>query len=283
MTYKIGFQGKKGAFSYIAAVKYFGENNNFVECENFKNVFEKLVNKRINFGVIPIENTIAGSVYENYDNLSNYKVNIIGEYNLRISHNLLCVPDNKIKSKTKRLKLIKEVYSHPKALEQCNKFFVNKPWIKKVAFDDTAGSAFFVAKQKRFDIAAIASEEAASIYKLQVLYSNIEDNKNNFTRFFIIKRGAPKITSGFNKCSIMFILKHKPGSLYQFLGVFARENINLTKLESRPIIGKPFEYKFFADFILKEKDKKYIKHLFEMLNKNVVKLKVLGFYKSHNI
>lgn len=278
---KIFYQGVKGSFSYFAALKVFGQKNQFFGVDNFKKIFEKVIKKEGDFGVLPIENTIAGSIYENYDNLEKYskKIQVIKEVYLPISHCLLGVK-SKI-PKNERLKLIKKVYSHPKAIEQCSNFFEKYPHIEKVAFSDTAGSAKLIAEKKDITLSAIASREAGKIYGLEILKEKIEDNSNNFTRFFVISRRDPKIKiTNFNKASVIFKLPHIAGSLYTALEVFARYKINLTKIESRPIIGKPFEYNFFVDFEISRENIKKINEIFKEIKKKTTEFIILGFYQK---
>jgi len=274
---KIAFQGILGSFSYLASLKFFGEKNNFYGLETFKEVFKGVNSKKFDFGVIPIENSIVGSIYENYDYLANFKIKVIGEVYLRIHHYLLGVKIPNI-SLQKRLKLIKEVYSHPKALEQCQRFFESYPWIKKVNFSDTAGAAQFVSQKNDPSLGAISSKICAKLYNLEVILEKIEDDPQNYTRFLIISSKeleSPKA----NKCSLIFYLPHKPGALYKSLEIFAKQEINLTKIESRPIIGKPFEYVFYLDFEFNP-SKHNLDLILKEFKKQVLKMKVLGKYEK---
>ncbi len=278
---KIYYQGVKGSFTYFAAIKAFGQKNDFIGVDNFREIFEGVINKKADYGVLPTENTIAGSVYENYDNLEKYsrKIQVIKEVYLKISHCLLGIKFNI--PKEKRIKLIKKVYSHPKAIEQCNIFLNKYPYIEKIAYKDTAGAAKFVKESKDITLAAIASREAGKIYGLEVLKEKIEDSPNNFTRFFVISRRNLDLKNfEGDKCSVIFKLPHVAGSLYNVLEVFARYKINLTKIESRPIIGKPFEYNFFVDFeIDKQKPQEIVKILKEV-RKKTDDFIILGFYQK---
>lgn len=274
---KIAFQGTKGSYSYLAGIKYFGKNKNFIGTKTFKDVFNLVSKKHSDFGIIPIENTIAGSIYENYDLLIQHKVFVTGEIYLKIEHNLLGIK-SAFKNKSQRIKYIKKVLSHPKALEQCNKFFEKYSWIEKSIFSDTAEAAKYVAESNDISLGAIASKKCAQLYNLEIIKTNIEDNKNNYTRFLIISNFFSKNNLA-NKSSLVFTLPHKPGKLYEALEIFAKNNINLTKLESRPIIGKPFKYMFFIDFEFHQQLKDLIK-IIKKFKRNTSQIKILGFYQS---
>lgn len=275
---KIVYQGDLGAFSYIAGLNFFGSKNKFWGVKKFEEIFLMIKNKKADFGVIPIENSIAGSIYENYDLLMKYNTNIVGELYLKIAHNLLGIKLNNL-TKLQRLKIIKKVFSHYKALEQCNKFFKKYNWIEKIIFDDTAGSAKFVSASQNPSYGAIASRQAAKIYNLDIILKNIEDNKSNYTRFLIITNKKIKIINP-NKCSLAFYLRHKPGTLYKALAFFAENKINLTKIESRPIIGKPFKYLFYLDFELNKKNFPSLNNILKNLKKESSKITILGLYKK---
>ena len=277
---KIIYQGIEGSFSYLTAFKIFGKNNKFISANEFKEIFDAVSSKKADYGIIPIENSLAGSVYENFDLLIKYDVIVCGEAYHKVNLNLLGI-------KTKlpislRLKYLRKVYSHPKALEQCKKFFEKFPYIEKISFSDTARAAKFVAENNDISLGAIASKECAKIYKLQILKKNLEDYKFNFTRFLIItNKENYKINPQVNKCTLIFILPHIPGSLYKALEIFAINKFNLTKLESRPIPNKPFEYFFFLDFVFNNiSPKKVINIILKELSKRTKKLKILGFYKE---
>ena len=274
---KVAYQGIPGAFSDIAIKKYFKDKVKACPRFSFEEIFKSVKNKECDFGMVPIENSTSGSIYQNYDFLKKYDVAIVGEIYLKISHNLLVTPLIKTKSQNKRLKMINEVYSHPQALLQCQKFFKNHPWIKAIPAEDTAGSAKDLSRSKKRNVAAIASSEAAKIYKLEVLKKGIETNKNNFTRFVIIRK-KQNIAKA-NKISLIFSVVHKPGSLYKSLEPFAKRKINLTKIESRPIMGKPWEYLFYLDFEMTSGEQGCLQAIKE-LKKNCLYLKILGFYKK---
>jgi len=236
---KIAFQGEKGAYSEQAVFKYFKKNIKTIPCTTFDEVFSKVKNKKIEFGIIPIENFLAGSINETYDLLKKHKLFIVGEIFLRINH---CLIANKNSKKSS----IKKVYSHPQALAQC-KDYLNKNKFQNFATPDTAGSVRYVKKQGQIDKAAIASEIAAKTHDMKILDKNIETDHNNTTRFIIIsKKESQKTTNP--KSSIIFTTKNIPSALYKCLGGFATNNINLTKLESRPVKGNHGSYLFYLDF-----------------------------------
>ena len=272
---KIVYQGIKGSYSYLVGVKYFGARNIFIGVDNFKKIFKNVQEKKVDFGIVPIENSIAGSVYENFDNLNKFNVVVIGEYYLKITHHLLG-----IKAKLPfnlRIKYIKKIYSHPKALEQCSNFLDKYPYIEKIAYLDTASSAKLVSELNDITIACIASKECARIYNLEILKENIQNNENNFTRFLIISNKKYQTLQG-NKASIIFTLSHVPGSLYNALKIFADFKINLTKIESRPIPEKPFEYFFFLDFVFPRNIN--LNYVLKEFRKRVNKIKILGIYEE---
>lgn len=265
---RIAFQGEIGAYSEEAAFKFFGKKIETIPCKTFSDVFNLVEKGKANFGVIPIENSLEGSVGQNYDLLLKSKLKIYGEVILRIRHCL-------IGRKGAKLNSIKEVYSHPQALGQSRKF-LEKLKVKLIPFYDTAGSVKMIKEKKLKNLAAVASERAASAYKMKILKRGIETNHKNFTRFFIISKNDRPPT-GNDKTSIIFSIKHVPGALYKALGIFAVSDINLTKLESRPIIGKPWQYNFYLDFEGHRKDK-LIQEALEILKHNCLFMKIIGSY-----
>jgi prephenate dehydratase len=238
---KVGYQGVEGAYSESAIQKHFGKKVKAASYESFEEVFEAVANNEIDYGVLPFENTIAGSVAVNYDMLLKEDVFVIAEIFLDIRHNLLSHKGNKLEN-------IKIAYSHPHALEQCRKFLL-KHKIEAAPKYDTAGSAKWVAERKNKEEAAVASELCAEIYGLDVIEKGIDSNKNNTTKFFVIvkKENIPKDLKK-EKTSIAFKTKHYPGALVNCLQRLSKNGINLTKLESRPIPENPWEYVFYADF-----------------------------------
>lgn len=272
---KIIYQGAPGSYSHSTGLGYFGSETSFTGVHHFNEVFEAIKNGNAEFGIIPIENTLAGSVYENYDHLFNYDVQIVAEHKLQIHHNLLGVRGASFKQ-------LKKVYSHPKALEQCALFFENNPQIEEIVAYDTAGAAEMVSKLKDETLGAIASTDAAKLYDLKILKENIEDDANNWTRFFIITKKTAKLNvKDANKASLIFSTSHQPGSLFSAIKAFADHRLNLTKLESRPMPNKPFEYFFYVDFEFDSKHLDLVKATLAELKADTHILKVLGQYKKY--
>lgn len=258
---KVTYQGVPGAYSDLAAKIYFGPDIQARPASTFDELFQNVISKKADYGIVPIENSTTGSIYQNYDLLAKHKLFIVGEIYLKISHNLLALPGTSIKQ-------IKRAYSHPQAILQCQKFFQSHPWIKAVNAEDTAGSA---KDLKSPDEAAIASTEAAKIYKLKILAKDIQTNKHNYTRFVIINHKPNKAVKS-NKVSIMFTLPHKPGSLYSVIQILAKDKINMTRIESRPILGKPWQYLFYIDFEHPSLD------ILKAIKKHCAHLRLLGHY-----
>ncbi len=236
---RVAFQGEPGAYSEQAVFGHFGRVET-VPCEFFDSVFEVVSAAKCESGMIPIENSLAGSIHQNYDLLLNNDLHITGEYFLRVRHCLIALPGAQKAD-------IKKAISHPQALGQCAGY-LKKNGIRSEAVFDTAGSVKMLKEFGARDTAAIASRRAAEIYKMQILDEDIEDNPQNYTRFLTIssKTAAP---SGEAKTSIVFTLHNQPGALFNALRVFALRNLDLTKIESRPLVGKPWEYLFYIDFI----------------------------------
>ncbi len=273
----VAFQGERGAFSEEAARKLLGPAIEVLPCPRFEDVFRALDQKKVDAAVIPIENTLHGSVHENYDHLLQFNLPIVGETNVRIVHNLIApagVPFSRVR----------RVFSHPVALNQCLDFFAAHPQLEKVPFYDTAGSVKMVMAEGLKDAAAIASSVAAQIYGARILRRSIEDDRQNFTRFFALRRPAdarrivvrtPKGTPW--KTSVVFSTRNVPGSLFRSLSAFALRDLNLAKIESRPLRGKPWEYLFYLDFIGQVDDpvcRNALGHLRELADQ----LRVLGCY-----
>lgn len=269
---KVSFLGAAGSFSFIAAHKYFQKKIPLLSFLSIKGVFDSLKNRTSNYGVIPIENSTSGSILETYDELLKNKMKISGEIRLRIHHNLLVLGNRDINKITK-------CYSHPQGIIQCSKFFDRHPWIAPQVTTDTASGACVLSKSKNRNIAAIASSECAGIYGLKITKKNIEDNKNNFTRFAVISHLGNK--SG-QKATIAFLVKHVPGSLFKALKPYAEVGLNLTKIESRPIFGKSWEYIFFIDFEIKNQISKFIK-MIALMKKVTEEVTVLGLYDQSKI
>jgi prephenate dehydratase len=212
-----------------------------VPCARSVEVFDRLENGSVAVAVVPIENSLAGSVAEHFDLLFTRKVFIQREFRLRIVHNLIAPSNAKLKD-------IRTAYSHPVALDQCRDFFAKHPQMQPVAFYDTAGSVKHVVERKLKDSGGIASRHAAAVYKGRILAAGIEDDKQNFTRFFLLRRSR-RVLPKADKTSIAFVVKNVPGALYKALSVFALKDISLSKIESRPMRGRPWEYVFYADFM----------------------------------
>lgn len=270
----ITYQGMEGAFSHITAIKQFGENCVYTRAATFRDACESVEKGEADYAVIPIENSLVGSIYENYDLLNQYDMVIVGENYTKIEHCLLTVKGNV------ELKTIKKVLSHPKALEQCAKFFERNPWIEAIVSANTATAASEVAKRGDPSCGAIASEQAAKIYGLEVAAQSIQDDPANYTRFITIAKNQTDDHQA-DKCSLLFRLKHEPGSLASILDMVAGQGVNLTKIESRPLRGSPFEYIFYADF---EFDRiQEIKKLLTIIEKKVQLFKMMGFYKRGSL
>jgi prephenate dehydratase len=236
---KVSFQGEAGAFSEQACLAYFKNNGRPVPRETFRDTFDDIVGGRSHYAVVPIENSLFGSVHQNYDLLQQYPLYVVGEIKLRIAMNLLTLPGTKLSD-------VRHVYSHPQGLGQSDAFLRSLKNVTSHPYYDTAGAAKMIAEEQRTDAAAIASASAASHYKLKILRANIETDHRNFTRFLVIARKPIAVKKGM-KTSLIFAIKNTPGSLFKTLAVFALRNINLLKIESRPYVGKPWEYLFFVD------------------------------------
>ncbi len=278
----VAFQGELGAFSQQAARQLLGEEIVVVPCQRFDEMFQAVSSGKVDAAAVPIENTLHGSVHENYDHLLHFELPIVGETNVRIGHNLIAMPGVAFKH-------IKKVYSHPVALNQCLKFLAAHPEMERTPYYDTAGSVKMLAEEKRTDAAAIASSVAAEIYGAHILRKSIEDDRQNFTRFFLLRRpGKPtgallKAESArMNaakewKTSVVFTTRNTPGALFRAMSAFALRDLSLAKIESRPLRGKPWEYLFYLDFFGKaddEKSKRALAHLGEIADF----LRVLGSY-----
>jgi prephenate dehydratase len=270
----VAFQGEPGAFSHAAARKLLGAHINVAPCQRFEDVFRSLKAGKVTHAVIPIENTLHGSVHENYDHLLEYNLPIVGETSIRIAHQLIAMPGVSFRN-------VKRVLSHPVALNQCLDFFRKHPNIERVPHYDTAGSVKTLAMERPADAAAIASEAAAEIYKGVILKRNIEDDNQNFTRFFLLERKAPKrrMTGHSWKTSLVFATPNRAGALFKAMACFALRDLNLTKIESRPLRGKPWEYLFYVDLIGHAEDAAVanaLQHLRELTSL----LRVFGSYES---
>lgn len=245
MKQKIAFQGRLGAYSESAAYYLFGADIETVPMDTFEEIYQGIEDGSVDGGVVPIENSTAGSIYENYDLLFKWRHPIVAEVKLQISHSLCVLPGTKIED-------LKKVISHPQGLAQCSLFFEKHPQIQASAFYDTAGGAEVVAQGRDKSLGAIASSYAAKVYGLEVLAEGIENLPGiNFTRFYAIRKKAElNLSSEGVKTTLLFTLgnSRKSGALYNALGCFAKRNLNLTRIESRPHPDKPWEYIFHMSF-----------------------------------
>ena len=271
---RVAFQGERGAYSELAVLHFF-PNSTPIPTRSFQEVIESLLSGTSDYAVVPIENSIEGSVNEVYDLLLQSNLYIVGETYQRIHHCLTAMKGNDIGS-------LKEVYSHPQALAQC-RHYVNAKKLTSIPVYDTARAVKIVKESRNKRAAAIASERAAQIYGMELLDIGIEDRKNNFTRFYVLSR-KPEDTkpSGKDRTSLIFSVKHAPGSLVNILSEFARREINLTKIESRPTKETPWEYNFFTDFEGHIRDPK-VRDLLKDIEPKTAFVKVLGSYKKEII
>jgi prephenate dehydratase len=280
---KVAIQGELGSFSHEAAERML-QKCTVVPCARSAEVFDRLEQASVAAAVIPIENTLAGTVAEHADLMLTRDVFIQAEYLLRIVHNVIAMPGVKLRS-------LRRVLSHPVALDQCRDFFERHPKIEAVPYYDTAGSVKHVMAEKLRDAAGIAGRQAARQYGGSILQSSVEDDKRNFTRFFLIRKlgkaaGRKKesvdyhrlIPRGANKTSIVFKVKNTPGALFKSLSVFALRDISLSKIESRPMRGRPWEYVFYVDFLRGDDEpaRNALRHLGEVAEF----VKVLGIYPA---
>jgi prephenate dehydratase len=288
---KVAIQGELGSFSHEAAERML-PGCVVVPCARSVEVFDRLERRSVAAAVIPIENSLAGTVAEHADLLVTRDVFIQAEFLLRIVHNVIAAPGVKLAA-------LRKVMSHPVALDQCRDFFSRHPQIEPVPFYDTAGSVKYVIAQQLQDAAGIAGQHAAREYSGKILQAGVEDDKRNFTRFFLIRKGTappqtsvagkkergvskrggkPLIPDGANKTSIAFKVKNEPGALFKSLSVFALRDISLSKIESRPMRGRPWEYVFYVDFLRGDDApaRNALRHLGEVAEF----VKVLGIYPA---
>lgn len=269
----LAIQGIKGSYHHQVALNIFGEDIELIECPNFSDIPPLLKGHKAEKAIMAIENTIAGAILPNYHLLDEYNLHILGEYYLPIQHQLMAFEGQSIKD-------IKEVWSHPMALEQCRKFFRPYPHIKLIEAKDTAEVAKIIQEQQLMGIAAIASIKAAEIYQLHIIADGIQTHFSNFTRFVILsgEKGSEKPI--YNKASIKFSLSDQTGSLLSALQVLKSNDLNLSKIQSLPIIEKPWEYAFFADMIFT--DVSQFENAISELKPMVNELKIFGKYEHKN-
>lgn len=269
---KIAIQGGAGAFHEIAALHYFGSDNvEIIPTLTFKDLFKTLKMQHADYGIMAIENMVAGSILPNYNLLRESNMKIIGEIYLRIIQNLVAMPGQTIDE-------ITEVYSHPMAILQCQVFFEEYPHVRLIESIDTALSARDIAEKKQMGIGAISSSQAAEKYGLEIMYPSIETNKMNYTRFLILADKSEEIifTEPVNKASLHFAVAHEIGCLAKILSIFSYFNLNLTKIQSLPIIGKEWEYFFYVD--VEFSDYKIYQHALESVKPFTSELGILGEY-----
>lgn len=281
---KISIQGYKGSFHDVVAGKVFGAQSprnktndqiELLERSTFREVFDDVREGRADFAVAAIENSIAGAILQNFDLLRDSGLKVIGEYYLRIVHNLMALPGTKISD-------LKEVWSHPMALKQCQEFLLQYPNIKQVETDDTARSAAMIKESGQTNVAAIASSLAAEIHGMEILAPGIEDDPQNYTRFLIIAPQDYKqesVSTETIKTSSYIETAHKPGGLLPVLQTLQNFNANMTMLVSRPVIGKAWEYGFYVDFICAKDD---LSKLQAEVEKVCDKFTILGSYQPMN-
>lgn len=272
-TARVAFQGEPGAFSSEAARRLLGDEITFLPRETFEGMFAAVEDGSCDYGLAPIENSLFGSIHQNYDLLLKHNLRIVGETDLRIVHNLIAPPGVKLES-------VRRVYSHPAALGQCLRFFAAHPQLQSVAAYDTAGSVKMVMEQRAPDAAAIASAAAAEVYGAQVLIKGIEDDPENYTRFLLLAHEdhCGESPPEADKTSIVFTLENRTGSLFRAMAVFALRELDLTKIESRPLIGRPWEYSFYLDLIghtAEPRVRNALTHLAEFASS----IKILGCYR----
>jgi prephenate dehydratase len=268
---KVAIQGEVGSFSHEAA-RQMVPGCTVVPCAASVEVFERVGAKTVSCAVIPIENSLAGSVAEHLDLLLASDVFVQREFRLRIQHNLIAAPGVKLADVTR-------VFSHPVALDQCRNFFRRHRQIEAVPFYDTAGAAKHVVGNQLQHAAAIAGRQAAVAYGGRILARNLEDDKQNFTRFFLITRGR-RVLPGANKTSLAFSLKSVPGVLFKALSVFALRDLDLSKIESRPVRGRPWEYHFYVDVRHERRQAEATANALRHLQEICHFVKVLGTYPA---
>ena len=267
----VSFQGERGAYSEAAALSFFDENIETIPLATFGEVIKHTENEKTNFSILPVENSIAGSVGESYDLLLSTKLKAIGEIYHRVQHCLIGFDS---------LEKVDSVYSHPQALGQCHNF-IQSHNLKRVPTYDTAGSVKIIKELNKNNIACIASKRASEIFQVPIIQEGIEDNPNNYTRFLILSREISKDLKN-DKTSIIFSIKHEPGALHHIIEKMYSHKVNLTKIESRPKKDTAWEYNFFVDFEGNESETA-IKEMLEEIKENCLFLKILGSYPSASL
>lgn len=265
----VAFQGEMGAFSEMAARSYFSDSVHVVPQSDFQSLFSAVSGGECTHGMVPIENSLMGSIHENYDLLLQQDLFIVGEIKLRIVHNLIVNPGV-------RMEDVRQIYSQAPALAQCTEFIRSTEGVEAVVAQDTAGAVRRIKKEKARNAAAIASAQAAIDYDLEILREGLENDHRNYTRFLVVASNAAEPVDP-AKTTVVYALDHIPGALFKSLGVFAMRDINLLKIESRPLSGRPWEYVFYLDFegpMASDRCRQAVEHLEQMASF----LKILGSY-----
>ena len=264
----VSFQGERGAYSEAATISHFGKNIKTVPLPTFAEVLEHTINGKTDYSVLPVENSLEGSIGESYDLLYSTSLNVVGEIYHKIEHCLIG---------TGTLERVDSVYSHPQALGQCRNF-IQQQNIKTVPSYDTAGSVKIIKEMKKDNVACIASKSASEIYQVPIIKKGIADKTNNYTRFLVLSKIQSKETQK-DKTSIIFSIKHEPGALFKIMEKFNNNNVNLTKIESRPKKDTSWEYNFFVDFEGNVSNQK-ISEMIVQIKENTLFFKILGSYPA---
>lgn len=272
MKIKVGFQGRNGTFSEIAAMQYFrGRDYEAVGYPDFRTILADVENGSLDYAVLPVENTTTGVIARCYDLFRHYRIHAVGEIDIPIYEDLIVVPGTSLEE-------IREVYSHPEALSQCSEFFAAHPWMEARAAQDTARGVEYVRDCNDRTKAALGSWRAGEYYGMESLLAGVQDNDLNMTRFLIVT-AKEETDPAADKISMMLVLRHRPGALYNILGILAKNGINILKLESRPIPGRIFEYMFYIDFSGNTGDRT-CRAVIRELEQRCEETKILGCYKA---
>lgn len=268
---KVAIQGVLGSFHHQVAQQYFGENIEVFGYNTFEEVAKNVENQVVDVAVMAIENSIAGAILPNYDIIDRHELFVSDEYYLPISHNLMALPGQELST-------ITEARSHPMALLQCKKFFAEHPSINPIDDVDTAYVAKIISEQKIKGLAAVASPKAAEFYGLELLAENIQTVKNNFTRFIILQKDKPVSDAAPTKASLKITIKNQKGGLAKLLTVLSDNDLDLTKIQSIPVMSKPWEYSFFIDTLISDVEK--FNHAMDLIASEYGSVKIFGTYQS---